>query len=266
MGDLEAALAQTEGDARATQRAAEAAAKAAKRIVAAAVTGEIAALAKALTDTEQASAALSMQLRNTRDGWSFDAKSYSEAGGLADELRAAATGVGLEIYEQDGRLFCYPALLKILASEPAVEIDRKRFRSVRPSYVVNRLKVLRNRPQRFKPEQFLELLFRAYEWARRAESGESRRLGGQGPVIELVSLFELLTLFPETAKDYGRAEFTRDLYLLDRSQVVETKNAMKVAFSAATSTKGAASKLLQIVGEDGGAQTYFGISFSAANR
>ena len=168
-GHLEAALAQTERDATATQRAAEVTTKLARRVVAAAKTGDIVAMEKAVAETEQATAALAMQLKNTRDGWSFDAKGYAESGDLAEELKAVAATEGLSIHEQDGRLFCYPALLRILPSDPAVEIDRKKLRTVRPSYVVGRLKILRMRPQRFRPEQFLEVLFRAYEWARRAE-------------------------------------------------------------------------------------------------
>ena len=150
-GDLEAALAQTERDARATLRAAEASVKAARRVVGATLTGDINAITKAVAETEQATAALSMQLRNTSDGWSFDARSYAESGGLAEELKAAAGAEGLSIHEQDGRLFCFPALIKILDAEPAMDIDRKKFRSIRPSYVVGQLKALKTRPQRFRP-------------------------------------------------------------------------------------------------------------------
>ena len=198
--------------------------------------------------------------------WFFDAKGYAESGDLAEELKAVAATEGLSIHEQDGRLFCYPALLRILPSDPAVEIGRKKLRTVRPSYVVGRLKILRMRPQRFRPEQFLEVLFRAHEWARRAESGGMRRLAGRGPVIELVSLFDLLTLFPDTQKEYGRLEFTRDLYLLDRSRVAETRAGATLELSASTGTKGAASRLLQIVGEDGVPTVYYGISFSGVGR
>ncbi len=261
-GELEDAFVQTERDARATQRAAEVATKAARRAVAAAVTGDVTAMAKALAETERATAALTMQLKNTIEGWTFDAQAYAESGGLAEELQSAALAEGLSVYEQDGRLFCYPALVRILPAEPAVEIDRKRFRSVRPSYVAAQLKALRLRRQRFRPEQFLEVLFKAYDWVRKSEAGSTRRLDGQGPVIELVSLFDLLTLFPDTQKDYGRAEFTRDLYLLDRSRVVETRAGARLELSASTGTKGLAAKLLQIVGEDGVPKVYFGISFA----
>ncbi|MGH2633417.1 MAG: hypothetical protein ACRDG3_08395, partial [Tepidiformaceae bacterium] len=244
-GDLEEALAETEREARAAQRAAEVAVKAAKRAVAAAVTGDVNQMAKALADTRQAVGDLSLQLRNTNASWTFDAKAYAETGALAEELKSAATAEGLSIYEQDGRLFCYPALLRILPSEPGVEIDRKKLKSVRPSHIVRQLKVLRNRPQRFKPEQFLEVLFRAYEWARKSESGVMGRLDGRGPVIELASLFELLTLFPDAQKDYGRAEFTRDIYMLDRSRVATTRAGSQLELSASTGTNGSATKLFR---------------------
>jgi len=73
-----------------------------------------------------------------------------------------------------------------------------------------------------------------------------------------------LTLFPDTQKDYGKLEFTRDLYLLDRSRVAETKGGASLELSASTGTKGATSKLLQIVGEDGVVKVYYGISFTGA--
>jgi hypothetical protein len=262
--DFEDALAATERDARATQRAAEVTTKAAKRAVAAAVTGDVNAIGKALAETEEAAAALATQLRNTVECWSFDWQSYTERGGFEEELQAAARSEGLSIHEQDGRLFCYPALLRVLPGEAAVEIDRKRFRTIRPSYIARQLKALRTRRQRFKPEQFLEVLFKAYEWARKSEAGAARRLDRQGPVIELVSLLDLLTLHPDTRKEYGRAEFTRDLYLLDRSRVLETRSGARLELSASTGTKGAASRLLQIVGEDGVPKVYYGISFTGA--
>lgn len=266
VGELEDALAQTERDALATQRAAEVVSKAAKRAVTASATGDVNALAKALAETEQAAADLAMQLKNTTDGWTFDAKSYIERGGLEEELVAAASAEGLSIYKQDGRLFCYPALLRILESEVAIEIDRKRFRSVRPSYIARQLKDMKTRRQRFRPDQFLEVLFKAYEWVRKSEARATGRLDGQGPVVELMSILELLTLFPEVQKDYGRAEFARDLYLLDRSRISETKAGARLELSASTGTKGAATKLLQIVGEDGILKVYYGVAFMGARR
>lgn len=165
-----------------------------------------------------------------------------------------------------GSFATYPALLKVIPADPAVEIDRKRFRSVRPSYVARQLKALRTRRQRFSPEQFIEVLFKAYEWARKAEPGATRRLDGRGPVVELVALLDLLTLFPETRKDYGRPEFARDLYLLDRSRVLETNSGQRLELSASTGTKGPTSKLLQVVGEDGIPKVYYGISFTGHRR
>lgn len=82
-------------------------------------------------------------------------------------------------------------------------------------------------------------------------------------MLELVTLFDLLTIFPDTKKDYSRAEFTRDLYLLDRSLKVETRAGARLEFSASTGTKGSASRILTIIGEDGYPKVYYGISFTA---
>lgn len=261
-GELERALAQTERDAIATLRAAETALKSAKRALAAAKTGDLAALDKAMRETDEATITLSIQSRNTTDGWVFDSKAYAEAGGLASEIRSAAESEGLTIYEQDGRLFCYPVLLRVRSSDPpVVEIDRKALKTVRPSFIARELKKLRERRQRFTAPQFLETLFDAYDHARRALPGAPRTFAGRGPVLELATLFDLLTLFPDTKKDYGRAEFTRDLYLLDSSRIVETKGGYQLDLSASTGTKGSASKLFQIVAQNGSSKVYYGISF-----
>lgn len=261
-GELEEALAQTERDARATQRAAEAAVKAAKRAVAAAVSGDISAMTKALGESSQAATDLAVQTRNTTDGWTFDAKAHAQAGLLAAEIQSAAEAEGLTVYQQDGRLFCYPALLRVTASDPPeVEIDRKRFKTLRPSHVARQLKVLRTRPQRFTPQRFLEVLFEAYDWARKAQPGAQKTFDGRGPVLELADLFRVITLFPDTRRDYGRAEFTRDLYLLDQSRVVETKAGPRLEFSASTGTKGSVTKLFEIVAQNGSRKVYYGIAF-----
>ena len=105
---LEEALAQTERDALATQKAAEAVLKSAKRVVAAAKVGDVSAIEKAISDSEQAESAMRMQLKNTRDGWSFDAKAHAASGGLTAEIQLTAESQGMKVYEQDGRLFCYP--------------------------------------------------------------------------------------------------------------------------------------------------------------
>jgi hypothetical protein len=263
VGEFEQALVDTERDARATQAAANRVATAAKRVVAAAVIGDINALEKAFDEAAQATDTLNMQLKSTRAGWTFDTKRYAEGGSLGAELEAAVAAEGLSMFKQDDRLFCYPSLLRILPSEPAIEIDRKKSRSLRPSFVAAQLKALRTRRQRFRPEQFLEMLFDAYEWARRTQADASRRLDGQGPVVELVSLLDLITVFPATKRDYGRAEFTRDLYLLDRSPVRQTHSGARPELSF---SRGVPHRLLQIVGEDGALKVYYGVSFTASPR
>ena len=73
-----------------------------------------------------------------------------------------AEKMGVTMYERDDRLFCYPALLRVLPSERAVAVDRRRERHLRPSVLVNLLKELQDKPPRFRSESFLNALFEAY--------------------------------------------------------------------------------------------------------
>lgn len=263
MGDFEQALAQTESDALDLQRAALAVVKASKQLVAASKTGDVAALEKALAETKRTTTALAVQQRNTQEGWYFDAIGHIRDGEYLDELKGAAEAQGLGLFEQEGRLFSYPVLLRIFSgsttADLAVTIDRKRTRSIRPSFLAGVLKRASTQTPKFKPDVFLKALYEAYRVAE-AERGQRNMDARTGPMVELARLYELLTLFPGQQKDYGRQEFARDLYLLDQSAVKETNN-HSFRFAASTGTKGSASKLFQLVDREGRERVYYAISF-----
>src|SRR3546814_3281655 len=75
------------------------------------------------------------------------------------------------------------------------------------------------RPQRFREQQFLELLYKAYRPLAGAEWRKLER--GPGPVIPVVDIHEVLTLLP--GADYPIAEFGRDLLLLDRQPALRSE-------------------------------------------
>jgi hypothetical protein len=263
VGEFERALAQTESDAFDTQRAAEAVVKASKQLVAAARAGDVAALEKALAETKRTTSALTVQQRNAQEGWDFDAIGHVRDGGYLEELKDAAEALGLRLFEQEGRLFSYPVLLRIIGgsttADLAVTIDRKRTRAIRPSFLAGVLNRASTQAPKFKPDVFLKALYEAYrvaegEYGRRAVDART------GPMVELVRLYELLTLFPGQQKEYGRQEFARDLYFLDQGTVKET-NSHTFRLAASTGTKGSASKLFQLVDRDGRERVYYAISF-----
>ena len=168
------------------------------------------------------------------------------------ELLEAATAKGLTMFAQDGKLYSYPLLVRIRASERAVQIGKQTERGIRPSALASKLRQLQLRPARFKPSDFLGLLYRAYLHC--AGSGDSA-------VLTLAEIYEVLTLMPGSAREYTRDDFARDLYMLDRSGVTRLDNGTEFRFSASTGTRNTASTFVSIA-EDGSEKRYYGIGFA----
>ncbi len=259
MGEFEDALAATEADALATVKAAEGAVRNLKKLVTAARTGDVAALERGLDDAESAIQALREQFRNTHEGWTFPTQTYAEAGELTRELLSMAEAAGLPVHEQDGRIFSYPVLVRVLPGERAILLDKAKSRQIRPSVVVALLDRLRKRPARFRPESFVSTLHEVYEVRLRMDGSRQRYLDGNGPPVQLIRLYELLTLFPGQEKEYSKADFTRDLYLIDRSGTsVSRDGRVEMSFHASTGTR---LNPLQIVDEGGHQRDYYAVSF-----
>ena len=130
MGDFEAALTSTQADAEAGLNAANAATRALKNLVGAAKAGDITKLERGLEDAAASVQALREQLDNTREGWTFETAAYLELGMLGEEILAAARDAGLPAHEQDGRIFCYPVLVRVMPGERAVLFDRVKTREL----------------------------------------------------------------------------------------------------------------------------------------
>ena len=145
----------------------------------------------------------------------------------------------------------YPSILRIAPSERCVTIDRKKIQAVRPSRLLKALKAIQSAKPKIGPEQFLELLHRAY-----------RLLAGKeyGRTMTLAAIYEALTLLPGSNSTYGQVEFARDLFLLDRSGVTRSKSGAKVLLPASTGTKGMRGTF-SFVSPDGETVTYYGIQF-----
>lgn len=163
--------------------------------------------------------------------------------------------MGVKIFEQDERLYCYPFLIRILPNELAVQIDRTKEKRLRPSILISHLKALQNKPVRFKPEAFLESLFSAYGTLIKSRGKDQI---GKDIVIPLLEIYKLLTLLPGQAKEYSRQEFARDVYLLDRSGVTKTKEGFVIRFS----DRGITRHTIRVITQEGREKNYYGISFS----
>jgi len=255
---LEQALAKTEADADAACKAATAALRSLKKFRAAAEVGNLRELQKAIETTGQALAELKRQFVTAKAGWDFDEETYLSNGAFVTEVLAMAAHTGVNIYERDDRLYCYPSLIRVSPNDRVVVIDKTRERRLRPSVLVRHLQELQNRPVRFRSEAFLESLYDAYSTAVKTRSKDRRDTSA---IVPLVEIYNLLTLLPGQAKEYSRQEFARDLYLLDQSNVTTVRNGAVVSFHAARGNE-AASKVIPLVTKDGQAKTYYGISFT----
>ncbi len=257
--NLEQALVQIETEADAACRAATTALRTLKKFRAATQAGNLREFQKLIDASGQAIADLQQQFTNAKTAWSFDEDDYFANGAFVAELLATAQQAGVNIYERDDRLYCYPTLIRVLANDRAIIIDKARERRLRPSVLVRHLQELQNRPVRFKSEAFLESLYDAYATAVKTRDKDRR---GTSAVVPLVEIYNLFTLLPGQAKEYSRQEFARDLYLLDQSGVATARSGATISFHAARGNE-APSKVIPIVTKDGQAKAYYGISFTA---
>ncbi len=256
-GSLEQALAEIEAQAGDLVKTTKQVMASYKKIKEAAKVGDLVKLRKLLEEGKAATLGLGCDFVKTQEHLNFDEASYLAGKDFRQELLTTAQQMGVNLYEHDGILFSYPVLLKILHNERAVSIDRVRESRLRPSVLVKRLKEVQNKPLRFKPKSFLEMLYTAYSIV---VAGRGKHLIGKGTVIPLLELYQLLTLLPWQASEYTRQEFGRDVYLLDKIGEITTKNSHRANFHASTGVRDV-SKTLTVIAQGGREKTYYGISF-----
>ena len=114
-------------------------------------------------------------VEDLRDGWRFDVGEWFASGEYAKELLASAAEAGVQAFESDDRILCYPAIVQVSASDATIVVDKKKDRRVRPSVVVRHLDALQQRPPKFKPEAFIETLAAAYDYVVGGQGAEARR-------------------------------------------------------------------------------------------
>lgn len=258
---LEGALGRTEADAIATIKAADAVVRSLRKLKNAAAVGDLGGIRSSIEAADKAMAVVRQQFANAKEGWTFDDESYLAGGAYSRELLEAGKKLGVKIFEQDDRVYCYPSLVRVSAKDKVVFIDGRRESHLHPTKLANRLKDLQHRPPRFRPAAFLESLFEAYQRvaavlaAKRPQSLLSTR-----PDVSLSEVYDTLTLLPGQSRDYSKQEFVRDVYLLDRSGVDTVKSGEKVRFHASTGTK-TPSRTLTVIAENGEPKHYFSIRF-----
>ena len=253
--NLEEALRRAESAAEGVVRALAAASREAKKAKSAAAVGHLKDLARAIGLAREAAATAAGAASGLEAAWTFDDRAYLESGAYTAELQAAAAAAGLTMIEQDGRLLTYPSVVKVVAGDAALEIDRQRMRRLRPSAVVAQLRAAQQKPPRFRAEQFIESLRAAYVLLIGRDGKKP------GATVTLLDVYGVLTLMPGTAREYAKPEFARDVYLLDRSEVNRTRDGWRLRLPAATGTK--TSSTLATVTPEGQLKVYYGIAFES---
>lgn len=243
-----------------TERAAGVATKSAAALVSAlrqlqkaTADGQLGALHRAAERVMAAMKPLCQEVENAVAAWPFnlDAEERYLRESYVDEFLETARAEGVPVQRMDDGYLLHPSVLRILPAERAVMIDRTRVPVVRPSRLLSKLKAIQSAKPKMGPEQFLELLHRAYRLLAEKQYGRT---------ISLAAIHEALTLMPGSTASYGQTEFARDLFLLDRSGVTKTKSGAKISLPASTGTKGARG-MFAFVSPDGERVTYYGIRF-----
>lgn len=250
---LETALAAAQENAEAAARAAGVLGRELKKARTAAATGNVRDLRRALTAAGQLAAELAGQTEWARAAYDVDEAELLESGEYTKELLAAAADADLQMFEGDGRLLCYPSLVRVLPGDAAIEIDKRRERRIRPTVVVEMLRRAQQAGPRFRASPFLASLAAGYDHvlARQGKAGSA--------VAKLTDVYAVLTLLPGQARDYSKQEFARDLYLLDQDGTNTTADNRRLRWAASTGTKQAG--VLTTVARSGQQQRYWGVAF-----
>jgi hypothetical protein len=157
---LEAALVETEAAAARALDAAAQLTRTLRRLRSAAQVGNLRDLRAMLAGVTQAAEVAGARAEDAVASWELDEDAYFGNSHFTRELLDAAQAAGLQLFERDDRLYCYPVLVLVAPAERAVFVDRARERRIRPSVLVEHLREVQRRPPRFRPEAFLESLSR----------------------------------------------------------------------------------------------------------
>ena len=264
--EFERAFGDAERTAESTLKSAQELMKHVRALKKAAQIGNIAQVRRAQERIQEASNSLRQEAANASTSWPFsddDERTYI-TDRYADELRAAAEGVGLNIYERDGNLISYPSVVRIMPSDRAVRVDRKKVSNIRPSHLAGLLLANQKKTSGFSSARFIESLYNVYSDIVSVDSTDRMALGG-GRVVPLARVYKLMTALPGASREYNRSDFARDIYLIDANGPRVTRKGAEVSFPSSTGTRRRSSDLFSFVGTDGQYVDYYGLRFTEAD-
>lgn len=224
-------------------------------------TGNIAAIKRTKKKLRDSLIDLEQKI-STVDQWPFSEEEELDlfTHQLVDEIKAIAEDKNLKIYEVDGVLISYPSMVRILPAEKAVQVNRKKISTVRPSHLVELLLANQNKKSGFKSTQFIESLYSVYSAI--VEQGFNELIPAEsGRVVLLAKIYKLMTALPGTSRQYDRSDFARDLYRLDSDGPHETRKGKRVSFPSSTGARRRSSDLFSFIGPSGKTVDYYGIRF-----
>ena len=228
MSKLEQACADLERGSRELAVAAKQVERLANRLRKASAIGDHGAIGSETNELGGALAALEVAGQVCQRIWPFDdaeITAYLETTYQKD-LVQAGSDAEVPIRPLDDRLAAFPVVIQIQPAQRSVKLDSARISGLRPSHVIRQIKA-KQKNAGARPQQFIEVLYRAYQRA-----SATSALG-----VKLLDLYELLTLHPEARRAFSRAAFQRDVFLLDTSDVRTTKSGASVSFPAANGVK-----------------------------
>ena len=252
---LEGALGRVERDVEAGSKAVASLARELKRARAAAASGQVRELRRALDAVQAMAGDVVHRVGAAVAAYDVDETDMLASGAYAKELLAAAEAGDVAMFAEDDRLLCYPSIVRVLPGDLALEIDRKKARGIRPSVVVAQLAKAQRAGPRFKPAPFLASLVGAYDLVVAGQGKEP------GAVVRLLDVYNALTLLPGQSRDYTCAEFARDLYLLDQSGETAGPGGRRLRWAASSGTRQAG--VLSTVAMSGQQQRYWGIAIES---
>ncbi len=253
---LEAALSAWEEQLAAVERHATAALRSARRLRKAAQEGTVTTFPAATAALRQDADRLTAAVDGVAEAPPIEAADAFSDGRYLSELAAAAREAGVMLMQREGRITAYPVVLRLEARTQAVRIGRKLERRIRPTVLVAELKKLQERPNRFNARAFLDRLLKAYSIL--APSWQPAQKGN-GPLIALTDLHEVLTLWPQAAVDYPLEEFLCDMLRLNRLPESRSGKGQRFELGGSTGTKGA--KRLAAFDETGAQHDFYAIRF-----
>jgi hypothetical protein len=217
----------------------------------AAAIGDVGALSKAVQTARTSLRDLESPLDAAGSVLSTDFAAAMRDGSFTEEVVQHAAKAGLRgVRSVQGALFSFPVVVTPEPDKIAVRLGKVLQKSLRPSALIATLEKLRKR--RTTPAK-LSKLIDSFEHAFFAASRE-------GHTVRISRVYDELTPMPDQKKDYTLLDFVADLYMLERSGILESSNKRILSFSASTGTRGG--DAIRITTEEGEERLYSSMKFS----